>query len=150
MGWWKRAGRMGRSQENKVVILWGPGLSLNYCFGNLMRTWFCNNLSKGLCGLVVKMIVQWTGDPWEQFLLEPQIFNVLTTGKPRFNEFEGTKHFVLYGSGFVIGGPFSYQIDYGRDLKLSSLLQKFDYWSVCYTEVSLYINQYYTHLCVSV
>jgi hypothetical protein len=34
------------------------------------------------------------------------------TGKPRFNESEGTKDFVLYSRGFVINGTFYYRINY--------------------------------------
>ena len=34
------------------------------------------------------------------------------TEKPRFNESEGTKDFVLYSRGFVIAGDFYYKIKY--------------------------------------
>jgi hypothetical protein len=37
---------------------------------------------------------------------------IIHTEKPRFNESEGTKDFVLYSRGFVIPGAFYYKINY--------------------------------------
>jgi hypothetical protein len=89
------------------------------------------------------VILGWVG-PWEGtteiltfsvpcplptiMVLSTMINNVFIfrIGKPRFNESEGTKDFVIYSMNFVIAGSIELTT-IQRDLKLSSLLQGFCY-----------------------
>jgi hypothetical protein len=47
----------------------------------------------------------WSGRPCYEMIL-------LNTGKPQYNESEGTKDFILYSRDFVIAEAFYYRINY--------------------------------------
>jgi hypothetical protein len=55
--------------------------------------------------------IRWT-DIQNEHLYVVTEKDILYTGKPQYNESEGTKDFFIYSRDFVIAGAFSYRINY--------------------------------------